>query len=321
MIHPISKLPAACAAVAASLLVTACASGAKQATAPGPEKRELTVAAVPAVDSAALYIAQQRGLFAAEGLHVKVVAAISSSDAITDQLTGKYDVTVGGYVSYILQNALHHASLRVLAAASMLRPFSQEVVVPAGSPIQSIAQLKGKSVGVNALNNIGTLLVSSTLADAGISPPGVHFVAIPFPKMAAALKAHQIDAAYLPEPYLTSAEMTIGAQPIVDTDQGTTENFPISGFIVTQAWTRKYPRTAAAFRRAILTAQAIAGSNLGAVQRAMIAFAGAQRMTAALMTAPEFPVDAEPIVLQRVADLMLRFGMLQVAYSVAPMLR
>jgi hypothetical protein len=40
-----------------------------------------------------------------------------------------------------------------------------------------------------------------------------------------------------------------------------------------------------------------------------------------LMAAPDFPVDADPVVLQRVADLMLRFGLLRVAFSVAPMLR
>ena len=55
---------------------------------------------------------------------------------------------------------------------------------------------------------------------------------------------------------------------------------------MTQAWTRKYPRTAAAFRRAIAAAQAIAGTSLAAVQRAMRGFAGISTMAAALMTPP-----------------------------------
>ena len=37
---------------------------------PGVEKPDLTVATVPTLDNAGLYVAQQRGLFAAEGLHV-----------------------------------------------------------------------------------------------------------------------------------------------------------------------------------------------------------------------------------------------------------
>jgi NitT/TauT family transport system substrate-binding protein len=321
MIRPSLCVSTLGAAAAAAILVAGCAN------APGPvrpaavEKPDLTVAAVPSLDSAGLYIAQQRGLFAAEGLHVKIVPAASSSIAIAGQLAGKYDVTVGGYVSYILADALHHADLRVLAAASILQPNSQEIVVPPGSPIESPSQLKGKKIGINVLDNIAVILVSSVLADNGISPSQVHFVPIPFPQMAAALKAHRVDAAYLPEPFLTSAELTAGAQPLADTDQGVTGSLPISGFVVTQKWAEKYPRTAAAFRRAVIAAQTIADSSLSAVQRSMVAFADVPPGTAALVSPPQYPLQADPILLQRVADLMREFGLLRQSFGVRPMLR
>jgi NitT/TauT family transport system substrate-binding protein len=321
MTHPFSGLPTAGLAVAASLLIAGCMSGTRAAAPVAPEKPDLTVAAVPSLDSAGLYIAEQRGLFAAEGLHVTIVPVRSSSTALTGQLAGKYDVTVGGYVSYLLAEALHHARLEILAAASMLRPDSQEVVVPAGSPIHATSQLEGKSIAVNVLNNIGMLLVSSALEDNGVQSSHVHYVAIPFPQMAAALQAHKVDAAYMPEPFISRAEMAIGAQPIMDTDQGTTVNFPISGFVVTRAWAHMYPRTAAAFRRAIAAAQAIAGTSLAAVQKAMRGFAGISTMAAALMTPPQYPRSADPVLIQRVADLMLKFGLFQVAFDIRPMLR
>jgi NitT/TauT family transport system substrate-binding protein len=321
MIHPAFRIPAIGLAVAGSLVISGCTSRSGAVAPVSVEKPDLTVAAVPSVDSAGLYIAQQRGLFRAQGLRVTIVAVRSSSTAVSGQMAGKYDVTVGGYVSYILAEALHHARLHILAAASMLRPASQEVVVPAGSPIQATAQLKGKTIAVNVLNNIGMLLVSSALADNGMSPSDVHFVPMPFPAMAAALKAHQVDAAYMPEPFITEAEMAVGAQPITDTDQGTTVNFPISGFVATQKWAQKYPRTAAAFRRAILTAQAIAGTSLAAVQRSMMAFASVSPAAAALMTPPEYPLSADPVLIQRVADLMLRFGLFRQLFDVRPMLR
>jgi NitT/TauT family transport system substrate-binding protein len=84
-----------------------------------------------------------------------------------------------------------------------MQPRTQEVLVPAGSPIRSVAQLKGKSIGVNVLDNIGTLLASSVLAGTGMTRSEVHFVPIPFPLMSAALKAHRVDAAWLPEPFIT----------------------------------------------------------------------------------------------------------------------
>ena len=320
MIRPFSYLPSAGLLLAASLLIAGCANGAGPAASTGVEKPDLVVAAVPSADSAGLYIAQQRGLFAAEGLHVKIVSAGSSSTAVTDQLAGRYDVTVGGYVSYILADALHHARLRILAAGSVLRPSSQEVVVPAGSPIQSAAQLRGKSIAVNALDNIGMLLVCSVLADSGVQPSDVQFVPVPFPRMATALAAHQVDAAYLPEPFISGAEMSIGAQPLLDTDQGTTESLPVSGYVVTQAWADKYPRTAAAFRRAIVEAQTIAGASLAAVRHAMAAFAGVSPMASALMVPPEYPLETDPTVIQHVADLMRKFGFLPRAFDVRTML-
>jgi NitT/TauT family transport system substrate-binding protein len=311
----------AAAAMTAALLAAGCGPGGGSASAGGVEKPDLTIAAVPALDSAGVYIAQQRRLFAAQGLHVTIVPAISSATVIAGQLAGKYDVTLGAYPSYILADATQRANLRILAAASDMGPLTQEVLVPAGSKIQSVAQLSGKKIGVNALNNVGTLLVSSMLSDNGVSPSSVHFVAIPFPLMAAALKSGQVDAAWLPEPFITGAEESIGAVTIADADQGAAQGLPIAGYIVTQSWENKYPKTAAAFRRAILAAQAIANTNLAAVQSGMATYGGVSRATAAIAAAPTFPLTANQALLQRVADLMEQFGMTTQDYNVARMLR
>jgi ABC-type nitrate/sulfonate/bicarbonate transport system substrate-binding protein len=45
----------------------------------------------------ALYVAQQRGLFAAQGLHVKIVPSITSSTSIADQLAGKFGMLQVGF--------------------------------------------------------------------------------------------------------------------------------------------------------------------------------------------------------------------------------
>jgi NitT/TauT family transport system substrate-binding protein len=321
MLRLLARRPVLGALAAAVLLAAACSSGGGSATPPGVEKPDLTVAAVPALDSAGLYIAQQRGLFAAQGLHVTIVPAISSATVIAAQLAGKYDVTAGAYVAYIMADAQQHADLRIIAAGSVMAPLTQEVMVRSGSPIQTVSQLKNKTIGVNALNNVGTLLISSLLSDNGVPPSSVHFVAIPFPEMATALKTHQVDAAWLPEPFITNAEETIGATALADVDQGATQSIPVSGYIVTQSWLNKYPKTAAAFRRAIVEAQAIANTNLAAVQDGMVAFGGVSRTTAQIAAAPTFPLQTNEALLQRIAGLMEQFGMTQQIYNVQQMIR
>ena len=321
MVHPLTRKSVLGMVAVAAVLAAACSSGGGHQAVAGVEKPDLTVAAVPALDSAGLYIAQQRGLFAAQGLHVTIVPAISSATVIAAQQAGKYDVTSGAYVAYMLADAQQHANLRIIAPGSNMAPLTQEVMVPPGSPIQHVRELKGKKIGVNALNNVGTLLISSLLTDNGVPPSDVTFVAIPFPAMAAALKAHQVDAAWLPEPFITGAEESMGATALADVDQGATQSIPVSGYIVTQSWLNKYPKTAAAFRRAILEAQAIANTSLAAVQDGMVAYGGVSLTTAQIAAAPTFPLQTNEPLLQRIAGLMEQFGMTQQIFNVKQMIR
>ena len=306
-------------ALAAAVLTAGCGSGG--GTAVGVEKPDLVAAVVPAVDSAGFYIAQQDGLFAAEGLHVEIVPAVSSETVIAEQLQGTYDITQGNYVSYIQAEVGQHARLRILCESSVMQPNTQQVLVPPGSPITAIDQLKGKKIGLNVTDNIGALLVDAALSDNGLSPSEVHFIAIPFPAMIAALTAHQIDAAWLPEPFATAAQVSIGAQTLIDADQGSAQNLPISGVVVTQAWAKKYPRTAAALHRALEKGQAIADTNRSAVEKAMVGYVpNMTPQTAALLAEDNYPLHLDKVRIQRIADLMLRFGMLKHPYDVSPML-
>jgi NitT/TauT family transport system substrate-binding protein len=303
-------------------LATACSSArGAQSSSSDVELHHLTIAAVPAADSAGLYIAVQDGLLAAQGIHVKIEPAISSETVIDQQLQGKYAITSGNYVSYMLANVKQHAHFEILAAGSIMQPQVQELMIPAGSQIRTVSDLRGKTIAVNALNGIGQLLVSAALTSNMISPSQVHFTtAYQFPDMALALKEHKVAAAFMPQPFATNAEDTVGAQPLTDLDQGAVTSLPISGYVVTKSWLQKYPKTAAAFRKALQEAQRIADTNPGAVEKAMVHYSGVSATAAAIMASPQFPLDTDGVLIQRVADLMQEFGLLHQRYSVSPMI-
>jgi len=305
-----------CVAAAAALLAAGC-SGSGGSGAVGPlEKTNLVVAAVPAMDSAGLYIAQQRGYFAQEGLHVTIVPAISSADVIKKQLADTYDITAGAYPSYILADEVQHANLKVLVAGSTMAPNVQEVVVPPGSNITKMSQLSGKTITLNAKNNIGQLLVDAMLQDNAV-PGKPRYNVEPFPKMGAMLAAHQLAAAWLPEPFISMDEEKYGVEPLADANQGAAENLPIEGYVVTQSWLNKYPHTAEAFKIAMEKAQAVAATNLDEVQKAMTAFAQVPRLAASVLPSPGFPTDTEAGPLQRVITLMVNFGLMNQGYNAA----
>lgn len=312
-------LPAA--AVAIALLSGGC-SGSNGPGAGGLEKRDLVVGAVPVADSAALYIAEQRGYFAAAGLHVKIETVVSGATAIAGQVTGKYDVVLGNYVSYILADAQHNDKFRILAPGAADSQSDSVLLVPNGSAIQSVADLKGKTIGVNALNNIATLIVTSLLEEnqIGVVNDHIHFKAIPFPEMSHALQTHEVDAAWMVEPFVTLSEMA-GAQPLADTDQGATQNLPIAGYMVTQSWEKKYPHTAAAFRHALLEGQAVAARSLPAVWHGLEEYAKIPGNVAELIALPHYPLSIQAVDLQRVPNLMLLYDMLGHSFNASQMLR
>jgi NitT/TauT family transport system substrate-binding protein len=303
-------------AAVVSILVAGCTSAggntAVTAAAAAPEEPDITVAALPAVDLASLYIAQDQGLFAAQGLHVRIEKIASSQAIITDQLKGAVDISAGSYVPYIAAQAAG-AKFHILAEASTLGPDSRALVVRADSRVTTVGQLAGKKIGLNGTNSIGTLLVSALLAQNGVSPRKVHFVTDPagFPAMPGELEHGVWAAAFLSEPYITVAAEQYGEQVLADLDQGALMNFPIDGYVATQGWAQRFPNTAAAFVRAIEEGQLIANTDPAAVRAAIGKYDSLPPVVTASIVPSRYPIGAvSQTRIQRVAAAMLQFGML-----------
>ena len=279
-------------------------------------QQNITVAASPAVDLAGLYIAQDDGLLARQGLHV-TIEQIPSSQVVGAQLKGQVDISAQSYLPYIEAQAAG-ARFRILAEASTLTPGTRALVVRAASHITSIAGLARQKIGVNGTNSIGTLLTSAVLQENGISPEQVQFITDPkgYPAMPGQLQTGSWAAALLAEPYVTIAEQHYGDQELADMDQGATENFPMDGYVATQAWAEKNPKTAAAFVRAIQEGQAIAATRPPVVQAAIAKADDLPSLVTVVMALPGFPtgpVNAQNI--ERVAEVMLEFGALGKQYT------
>jgi NitT/TauT family transport system substrate-binding protein len=315
-------LPAIIAGLAV-ILGAGCSSAASAQRTQAVEKHDLTVAAVPVGDDIGLYVAQDRGLFKAEGLNVKIESIISSEVATQGQNDGKYDISAGNSVSYVQAQVTHQSNLEIIAVGSLMQPGNQALYTLPGSPITGIADLKGKRIGVNVPDNIGTLLISSVLEERGLSPSEVHFVPMNFPLMGPALQKHEIDVAWLPEPFGSIFAATMGLRMLTDLDQGATMNFPVGWYVVTRAWAKKYPRTLAAFLAALRQGQEIADTDRSAVQQAMEKLPAPYTVPAPIagvMTLESYPLTISLSTVQRVANTMYQFQMLPKPFQVSSML-
>ena len=332
------RVPALLAATLIALLAAGCGAG---GTAGVPavqkvgnlEKTSLNVAVLANTDSAGFFVALHEGLFAAEGLQVHYTPAYSDS-IIAAQAQGKYDITGMNYVSYIQAQVHKVADLHIFAEGSLLQQDTDVIMVMPHAKAQSLTALKGHVLGVNTTVNIGYLLVASLLSENGLTmkiTPGYSASAVmlpgdplfPFPA-SQPLVDGKVAAAVMSEPFATELAQQYGATIIADTDSGATSQFPILGYAVTKAWAKANPNTLKAFDIALAAGQQIADTDRAAVEAAYVALPQGQghvdRVTAAEMALSNYPLGITPVRLQRVADVMLQFGLLKKSFDIEQLL-
>jgi NitT/TauT family transport system substrate-binding protein len=304
---------------ATALATSACASSPGADSAPAG-LTAITVGALPIVDDVPVYLAQQEGYFRQQGLNVTIKTVAQSALALPDLLHGSVDIITGAnYVSFFRAQAKGIVSLRILQDGEDCVTGTHVILALPHSGITTPAGLAGKTVAVNLLNDVQTMMTDETLkADDIHTLP--RYVAIPFADMPAALARHQVQAIYEVEPYLSGAETTLGANTILDTCTGYNANLPIAGAVTTAAWTRQHPEVARAFQRAMAQAAGLAGTNRSVVERAVVKFFHVSPQIAALVKLDEFPAAPNASQLQRMADHMESAGLLAEPLNVASLI-
>jgi NitT/TauT family transport system substrate-binding protein len=98
----------------------------------------------------------------------------------------------------------------------------------------------------------------------------------------------------------------------------------VRGYAVTRQFAQRYPRTLAAFLRALEQGQQIADTDRHAAEQAMEAFHATDGVTpqiAALMTFDSYPVGpVNSVAIQRVADDMVQLGLIKQRFDVRQMI-
>jgi len=100
-------------------------------------------------------------------------------------------------------------------AATVPRPQSEVVLVPKGSPITSVAQLKGRKVALNKGSNVHYFLVK-LLEKHGLGYGDVNVVFLPPADARAAFEKNAVDAWVIWDPFSAAAEQALEARRLAD---------------------------------------------------------------------------------------------------------
>ena len=172
------------------------------------EAQTLKVGVIPIADVAPMYLGMDKGFFEEEGLKIEPHLAEGGAAIIPAVLSGDDQIGFSNTTSLIIA-ASKNLPVQIISQGVLAGTGKKDawdgVVVPKGSDIKELADLEGKTVAVNTLNNVSQIVVNTAMKEAGADYTKVKYVEVPFPDMNAALESGRVDAAFEVEPAYSGA--------------------------------------------------------------------------------------------------------------------
>lgn len=116
-------------------------------------------------------------------------------------------------------------------------PASEAIVVPKGSGLRTLADLKGKKIALNKGSNVHYLLLKA-LEKAGIAYADIQPVFLPPADARAAFERGSVDAWAIWDPFLAAAEKQLGARVLAD-GKGLVANYQF--YLASRTYAEKHP--------------------------------------------------------------------------------
>jgi ABC-type nitrate/sulfonate/bicarbonate transport system substrate-binding protein len=134
---------------------------------------------------------------------------------------GAIDLSVGG-ANGVIFAAAEGVTAKVIASISREseRGFSTTFYVKESSPIRSVGDLKGKTVGINGFSTSGHLWLKAALDKHGLTDSDVRIIPVPFSAMQESLDAGRVDVGMFPQPFAALAEKQMKLRKIFDAKYG-----------------------------------------------------------------------------------------------------
>ena len=171
-----------------------------------------------------IYVGQDQGFFAEQGLDVQVQSFQSAIEMVPLLATGQLDAGHGGSNAGLFNAMQSGVGIKLVSDESVLHAPGPDIhnglwlVVRHGltQDVQSVHDLKGRTIGVNALKTVAHEQLERALEYDGLTLEDVNVKPVAFSDMLAALANGAIDAAVMVEPFVTLAHERGIAEPLFD---------------------------------------------------------------------------------------------------------
>lgn len=278
------------------------------------EVTQIRVAALPISETGALWAAIEEGIFEKHGLEVEIVPAQGGAQAIPALLSGDIDFAIGQPFGPIRANLQDLGAVIVGNYSSALLEGKDvnAVVAMDSSGIDGPADLAGKRVAVNSLGAAGDVTIMAAVEDAGGDPTTIEFVEVAFPDAPAQLESGNIDAAWVPDPFMTMVDNGAG-HIVVHPYQATIPGLSLLTNITLQKTIDENRDLVESYSAAMEESLSWASENEEAVRAAIASNMGIPAEAAAGITLPEFTWELNTGDIEQLVDLAVGFGVLDQA--------
>ena len=182
-------------------------------------------------------------------------------------------------------------------------PASEAIVVPKGSSLRTLADLKGKKIALNKGSNVHYLLLKA-LEKAGVAYADIQPVFLPPADARAAFERGSVDAWAIWDPFLAAAEKQIGARVLAD-GKGLVANYQF--YLASRTYAEKNPEILRIVRDEVAKVDDWGRNNPDEVATILSAQTGLSRDVVAL-AASRYAYGVKPVSVdviaaqQKVAD-------------------
>lgn len=298
-------------ALTSLLVLAACGGGDDDST--GTEDGGLTpvtISTQPIVDSAPLYLGVDQGFFEEEGIDLTIESAAGGAAVIPSVISGEHEFGRGNILSAMIAQQ-QGLDIRCIANANTAQgdpDFSAVLVMP-DSPIASPADLEGRTVSVNTLNNIGDTIIRTAVERDGGDPSTIEFIEVPFPEAPAALETGQVDAVWAVEPFVTEA-LDMGAEVISWPFSEMHPDLDVSCVFTSPEMLDGEPELVEAFQRAMNRSLEFSEDNPEEVRRITGTYTEIDEDVLDRMVLPRFVPEMSREAAEFLAEKAIEFGTL-----------
>jgi len=271
------------------------------------------VGVIPVIDVAVLYLGQEHGFFDERGITLNFNTGQGGAALVPSVVSGEYQFAFSNVIS-VMQAREQGLPLQIIgpAASSTGDPdFGINSIMAIDPAIQDGADLAGKRVGVNTLNNLSEVMAKEAIDAAGGDPDSLQLVELPFPDQVTALSSGDIDAFVCAEPFCTIAEdagARVIANPYDDLAPG--EQIASSAYFSTEQAIAEDPDLFGRLQEAIAESQEYAQENPDAIRAQLPNFTQLDPALIERLRLPQFNGTLSPDELAPMADAAVQFGIL-----------